>query len=315
MTVAQSVGWPKRENCGGCHFRGGGGDAVKHGDLDSSLTYPRESVDIHMGRHNLICIDCHQSENHQIRGRSISVSVDTTNRLDCTDCHDESAHRDARINAHAQAVACVTCHVPFVAIREATKTHWDWSEAGQDEDEDAHEYLKIKGRFVYAKELIPEYYWYNGAVDRYLLGDLIDPDVPTQLNPPLGDIKDPNAKIWPFKVHRGSQIYDKAYSYFIQPKVAGEGGYWTDFDWDQAARLGSEITGLAYSGQFDFAPTEMFWTLTHMVSAKEETLQCGDCHGDESRMDWEALGYPGDPIKWGGRKRTLESRTTEEAGS
>jgi octaheme c-type cytochrome (tetrathionate reductase family) len=314
FAAAQSVGWPKRENCGGCHFRGGGGDAVKHGDLDSSLTHPRESIDIHMGRHSMICIDCHQTENHQIRGRSISVSVDTTNRLDCTDCHDETAHRDERINAHAQAVACVTCHVPYAAIREATKTHWDWSEAGQDE-EDSHEYLKIKGRFVYAKELMPEYYWYNGAVDRYLLGDTIDPDVATQLNPPLGGINDPTAKIWPFKVHRGSQIYDEEYRYFIQPKVSGEGGYWTDFDWDQAARLGSEITGLPYSGKFDFAPTEMFWTLTHMVSAKEESLQCQDCHGDESRMDWNALGYPGDPLKWGGRKRKLEAVPAEEAGS
>jgi hypothetical protein len=32
--VAQSVGRPTRENCGACHFYGGGGDRVKHGDLD-----------------------------------------------------------------------------------------------------------------------------------------------------------------------------------------------------------------------------------------------------------------------------------------
>jgi hypothetical protein len=30
-------------------------------------------------------------------------------------------------------------------------------------------------------------------------------------------------------------------------------------------------------------------------------LHCDDCHGDEGRLDWEALGYPGDPITWGGR--------------
>ena len=33
--VAQSVGRPARKNCGTCHFFGGGGDGVKHGDLDS----------------------------------------------------------------------------------------------------------------------------------------------------------------------------------------------------------------------------------------------------------------------------------------
>jgi octaheme c-type cytochrome (tetrathionate reductase family) len=314
--AAKSVGWPKRENCGSCHFRGGGGDAVKHGDLDSSMTYPRESVDVHMGKYGLICIDCHQTKNHQIRGRSISVSVDTTNRLQCVDCHDEAAHLDERLNAHTQAVACETCHIPVAAIREATKTHWDWSAAGKDdEEEDPHEYLKIKGRFEYAKELMPEYYWYRGEVERYLLGDTIDPSVPTKLNPPMGDISDSTAKIFPFKVHRGNQIYDKKYRYFIQPKTAGEGGYWTDFDWDQAARLGSEVTGLPYSGEYDFAPTEMFWSLTHMVTPKENALQCMDCHGDEGRLDWKALGYSGDPIHWGGRQRMLKDVAAVEVGS
>lgn len=44
--AAQSVGLPTRENCGGCHFNGGGGNAVKHGDLDMSLINPtdRKSV-------------------------------------------------------------------------------------------------------------------------------------------------------------------------------------------------------------------------------------------------------------------------------
>ena len=34
--IAQSVSKTTRNNCGTCHFYGGGGDAVKHGDLDSS---------------------------------------------------------------------------------------------------------------------------------------------------------------------------------------------------------------------------------------------------------------------------------------
>ena len=36
---------PTRLNCGGCHFNGGG-NAVKHGDLDSSLFYPTERIDV-----------------------------------------------------------------------------------------------------------------------------------------------------------------------------------------------------------------------------------------------------------------------------
>ncbi len=38
--VARNVGKSSRANCGACHFYGGGGDAVKHGDLDSSMKNP-----------------------------------------------------------------------------------------------------------------------------------------------------------------------------------------------------------------------------------------------------------------------------------
>ena len=45
----------------------------------------------------------------------------------------------------------------------------------------------------------------------------------------------------------------------------------------------------------------MYWPLSHMVVPAEQALQCTACHGDNSRMDWEALGYYGDPMIWGGR--------------
>ncbi|MFA6457653.1 MAG: hypothetical protein WCW40_12605 [Bacteroidota bacterium] len=35
--VAQRVGRPTKSNCGTCHFFGGGGNNVKHGDLEKSL--------------------------------------------------------------------------------------------------------------------------------------------------------------------------------------------------------------------------------------------------------------------------------------
>ncbi|MCB0057074.1 MAG: cytochrome c3 family protein, partial [Caldilineaceae bacterium] len=37
LAAAQSVRNPGRDNCGKCHFDGGGGNNVKHGDLDESL--------------------------------------------------------------------------------------------------------------------------------------------------------------------------------------------------------------------------------------------------------------------------------------
>ncbi len=305
VAAAQSVGIPTRENCGSCHFNGGGGNAVKHGDMDESLYYPSESIDVHMGRYDFQCVDCHQTEHHNIKGRAISVSTDNKNQVACTDCHEQDVHNDDRLNAHTETVACQTCHIPEGAVREATKMSWDWSTAGQDLPEDPHQYLKIKGSFVYEQGFMPDYEWFNGTVDRYLLGDVLDPTQVTPLNIPLGDINDPAAKIWPFKIHLAKQPFDATYNYLLQPKTVGEGGFWTDFDWDQALRLGSEAAGMEYSGNYDFAATEMYWNLSHMVAPKEKALQCNDCHSDNGRFDWEALGYYGDPMRWGGRDQEI----------
>jgi hypothetical protein len=252
-------------------------------------------------------VDCHKTEEHQIGGHSISVSATGEHEIACTDCHSETLHTDDRINAHTETVACQTCHIPQGAVRDATKMDWDWSTAGQDIPEDTHEYLKIKGSFVYEQNFMPEYFWFNGEADRYILGDEIDPTQVTSLNTPQGSIADPDAKIWPFKVHTARQIYDSNYNILLQPKTVGEGGYWTEFDWDLAARLGAEAAGIPYSGAYDFADTEMYWTLTHMVAPKENALQCSDCHDEEGngRMDWEALGYYGDPLRWGNRSQTI----------
>ena len=132
------------------------------------------------------------------------------------------------------------------------------------------------------------------------------------MNLPHGEISDPQALIFPFKVHTADQIYDSVFNYLLAPKTAGEGGFWTDFDWDQAARLGSETSGLAYSGEFGFAPTEMYWPITHMVAPASDAVQCEECHTQEGapgRLDWEALGYPGDPMYFGGRTRMLDPKT------
>jgi hypothetical protein len=64
--IAQNVGKPGRANCGACHFSGGGGDAVKHGDLDSSLKNPSRELDVHMAKDgaNMVCADCHTFNAH-----------------------------------------------------------------------------------------------------------------------------------------------------------------------------------------------------------------------------------------------------------
>ncbi len=297
LEVARSVGMPGRKNCGACHFQGGGGNAVKHGDMDDTLLFPSARIDVHMGKYDMQCIDCHRTEKHRIRGRSMAVSVDSENFLECTDCHVDKPHEDVRLNTHTDRLACQSCHVPHMGADTGTKLSWDWSQAGQDLDiTDEHVYLKIKGQFTWSRKHRPEYYWYNQMSLRYIVGDKIDPSKPTSINKPLGDRDDPNAKVWPFKVHRGKQPYDTVNNYFLIPNVHGDVGFWTRFDWPTALAMGSEVTGLPYSRQFDFAPTEMYFPLSHMVTSLDQTLQCRDCHGEQGRIDWDALGYPGDPL-------------------
>jgi len=300
--VARSVSWPHRQNCSVCHSYGGGGQGVKHGDLDSSLENPAEDDDVHMGRYGFVCIDCHRTEQHRIRGRAFSVSVEDGGGVDCADCHRQPPHRDPRLNGHLAAVACQTCHIPTYARKLPTKTDWDWSKAGDpNRPDNPHEYLKIKGEFVYDHDVVPEYGWFDKTTDRYLLGDPIDPGGVTHLNRPHGERANREARIWPFKLHRALQPFDSKRSVLLPPILSGDGGFWHDFDWKKALQLGAGASGLPFSGEYGFARTVMAWPLSHMVLPGAKALACDDCHGDRGRLDWKALGYDGDPMRVGGR--------------
>lgn len=308
--IARNVGKPVRDNCGSCHFFGGGGDAVKHGDLDSSMAYPDRDTDVHMdvdGR-DMQCQSCHLTENHNIPGHSMGVSPKGNSTLNCQECHQEAPHKKDKLNDHIASVACQTCHIPNFAKVEATKMSWDWSTAGRDDEVIETDqygkktYAKKKGHFTFGKEVTPSYAWFNGKAGAYVTGDKIDPTKVTQLAWPLGDIHDPRAKIYPFKVHRGKQPYDVKHQVLIPPQTTGTDGYWKTFDWNSAAKQGmaKHITmqqkGLTFSGKLDFAETEMWWRLNHMVSPKEHSLKCMDCHGKNGRLDWQALGFSADPM-------------------
>ncbi|GAB4529380.1 MAG: tetrathionate reductase family octaheme c-type cytochrome [Anaerolineales bacterium] len=305
LAAAKSVGVPTRDNCGGCHFDGGGGNGVKHGDLDESLYHPNEQLDVHMGKYDFLCTDCHRTENHQVKGRLLgdNYTIDPAEQVQCSDCHVTPPHNDERLNAHLDSVACQTCHIPATALKDPTKTFWDWSKSGDESrPQDHYTYLKIKGEFIWERDTQPSYLWFNGNnAYRYIIGDPVNPDGVTHINLPAGSIDDPTAKIFPFKVMHTIQSYDPINGYLLTPITAGEGGYWHDFDWDKAFRLAEERLGLAYSGQYDWTETDMYYPQSHMVAPAANALQCNDCHGPDTRLDWQALGYPGDPLDWGGR--------------
>ncbi|BDG05236.1 hypothetical protein [Anaeromyxobacter oryzae] len=136
QAAANSVGATQRANCGFCHFTAGGGDNVKMGDLGSALTSPTADVDVHMGSQASYaprrCADCHESGSHTLRGTGLSIPVDDEGRLTCTDCHSgihAPAHSDPAYTAHADFIACQTCHIPTFSRTQYTKVNWDWQTA------------------------------------------------------------------------------------------------------------------------------------------------------------------------------------------
>ena len=73
-SAVQAVVRPERQNCGSSHFKGGGGDGVKHGDLDTSLTKPNKALDVHMGSdgRDFQCTPLPYHHLHNIAGRVLT---------------------------------------------------------------------------------------------------------------------------------------------------------------------------------------------------------------------------------------------------
>lgn len=297
--IAQNVGNPKRQNCGSCHFVGGGGNNVKHGDIANELNQVTREIDVHMGVDgaNMNCVDCHKTERHNITGNLYSIASNNENRVTCEQCHTEHPHTNNILNQHTNKVACQTCHIPQFAKVSATKMHWDWSTAGKFKDDGSMliekdsvgnmTYHTMKGSFIWKNNVEPEYYWFNGKAKHYVLGDKIDTSKVVQLNRLLGSYSDTQSKIIPVKTHRGRQIYDTELNTMILPHLFGKDStaYWKNFDWDKAARTGMESIGQPYSGKYGFAATEMYWPINHMVAPREESLKCADCHARNSRLN------------------------------
>ena len=329
VKIAQNVGKPSRDNCGACHFYGGGGDGVKHGHLDSSMLKPSRETDVHMGdeKLNFSCQTCHTTGGHEIAGShyatkaSDTAGIDIPGRTDnsratCASCHGNTPHGDEanpKLNEHTDKIACVTCHVPeFARGGRKTKTWWDWSAAGRKDEKGKPLVIKDKqgyatyhfkkGEFRWEQNVVPEYYWFNGKISYATLGSKIDDSKVVPINTIEGGYNDPDSRIWPFKVMRGRQPYDTENKVLAVPHLFGKDpdAYWKSFDWGRALRAGLEAAGQQFSGNYDFVETEYYWPLTHMVAPKEQSLGCGDCHSRNGRLaKVEGFYMPGrDYLSW-----------------
>ncbi|MFP3980263.1 MAG: tetrathionate reductase family octaheme c-type cytochrome [Desulfobacterales bacterium] len=307
--VAQSVSRPSRENCGDCHFYGGGGDGVKHGDLDSSLNDPPKKLDVHMSEEGagFNCTRCHTTRAHSIAGRCYKkpafterkslIDDDMIDRIACSSCHTETPHEPgSKLDDHTDKVACQSCHIPAFARQNPTKMRWDWSKAGRltDDGKPVVEkgehgkpaYHGKKGAFRWEKDVKPEYYWFNGSLEYILLTDEIEPDEPVELNRVMGSADDDKSRIYPFKVHEGTLPFDTQNRTMLSPNLFGKEkeAYWKSYDWDMALETGMEVHGLDYSGEFEFIETEYYFPITHMVAPAEDALECRACHADQARL-------------------------------
>lgn len=310
--IAQNVGKTRRENCGACHFYGGGGDGVKHGDLDSSMTNPDKQLDVHLGTDglNFACSQCHTTDGHEVSGSRYNLvakdskGVETPGkkpegRATCESCHGMTPHPQTinnKINDHTDKVACATCHIPTYARGGVpTKTWWDWSTAGKKEngkplniknEQGKPIYVTKKGTFEWGENLIPEYEWLSGDIAYKQLDEKIDPSAVVKLNTFSGSYNDPNARIWPFKVMRGKQPYDKVNNTLALIHLFGKDkkAYWKSYDWNTAIQSAMDEAQAKYSGEHGFIETTLHWPLAHMVAPKEKALGCNDCHSKEGRL-------------------------------
>jgi octaheme c-type cytochrome (tetrathionate reductase family) len=307
--VAQSVSRPCRRNCGTCHFSGGGGDGVKHGDLDSSLMKPNKNLDVHMGidGQNFDCVRCHTTTLHNIAGRIYStpavthrkslIEDDLIPKIMCESCHTATPHKPGeKPNDHTDKVACQSCHIPHFARVNPTKMWWDWSKAGKKKDGKPYQekgpldkpvYDSKKGEFKWAKFAEPEYFWFNGSINTLTAKDMIDPAKPVRVSWPVGSREDENSRIFPFKVHRGKQPYDKINKTMLLPHLFGKpdsDAYWVKYDWKASLASGMAYAGLPFSGEYDFVETSYVFPTTHMVAPKEDSLKCDACHTKNGRL-------------------------------
>jgi len=317
--VAQSVQMPGRSNCGKCHFYGGGGDNVKHGDLSSALFMPDKKLDVHMDAEGLdfSCITCHVGEGHEWAGSRYEMTVNDklgTGKpgmprkvASCESCHSATPHPIASIlgnnlNSHTSKVACETCHIPEIARGGvATEVEWDWRTMGKLENGEGFKlkeytqgdgqhratYKSIKGNFTYAENIKPMYAWFDGTMNYTTIDTKFNPEKgPVEINSFSGSHDDPDSRIYPFKRMKTTQPYDKGNNTLVYMELWGntDTALWGNYDFGKAIKVGMEKFKLPYSGEWGFVETHSYWPINHMVAPKEDAMDCKECHSRQGRL-------------------------------
>ena len=300
---AKNVTKPTAAMCLKCHAGSGGGANFKRGDIEMAHYEAEEDLDVHFAN-DMSCVDCHTTKNHRIAGRGVDLAARDLpgEKVACENCHDAEPHESDVLNRHTQTVYCTTCHIPDYARYDATDVDRDWSRNELEENGKHGEITVLK------KHVKPVYMWWNGksifqdthkpakAVNGYV--KMVYPD---------GSINDPNAKIYAMKRHVAKLPILKKERLILPINV---NTVFKTGDINKAVIEGAK----AYFGKdiiakdYEWIKVERYMGLFHEVVGGDKALKCQDCHGKNGRMDWKALGYKGDPRKFGGRFNTKKHK-------
>ncbi|MGL1957510.1 MAG: multiheme c-type cytochrome [Colwellia sp.] len=289
--------------CQTCHSTSGHKISGRYNDTKSFLDHEKNmGRDAREGK-NVSCESCHGNVPHEDRQTN-----NHTTKVACTSCHipkmarggiptklawDWSSATQMKngkpFNEEAHFVTPDKLPEAIEKWYENDHDYTDFIAKGEHEGVEAHKYMSKKGHFIYGENVVPEYRWYKGELGVMTYDSVIDPTkAPVNLNPPTGDYKDPDARIWPFKIHRGKQPYNTDTNK-IMPLHSfgkkGSGALWSDFDWAVALENGAKLNEIEdYKGNFDFVRTDMYWPIKHMVAPSEEALECTECHARNGRL-------------------------------
>jgi len=297
--AAQTVHRPVRSTCLQCHAKAGGGDAVKRGDLSLAHGDTADfAFDVHMATTgaDLECQNCHTFTNHRVAGKGSDLRpTDSAVVLDCASCHADMAggeHEGSTLDRHMDRVACQTCHIPTYAkdaadsaATEATEVHRTWLDT-HSESAPFHPVMEKHN------DLMPEYRFWNRLSDNYLLGDVAVVDSHTGRYPtsrPLGDVADPDAKLYAFKYKTAQQPISNSTNRLIALDTSV---FFATGDAAAATEQGLVNMGLPAEEAYSWVETDTYQMLNHEVSPSGQALDCSDCHGSNARMDLQGdLGY------------------------
>ena len=314
-TAVQTVHKPVKSNCLQCHAKGGGGDALKRGDLALiNGTTSDRNYDVHMATTgaNLSCQQCHTFTNHHVSGRGSDLRpTDSSVSISCSTaaCHSSktsltSGHATASINTHMKRVACQTCHIPVYGkmaadavldpltgfgnqATETTRT-WvtpEWSVANN----------RWEPTVVKANNLKPVYAFFDGTSWVSDLNDVavIDPATGAyKISRPNGGINSTNSKLTPFKYKTSLQPRHTASGKLIALNTAV---YFKNGDLVGAVQSGLVNMGLNSGDAYTMVKADEYQMLNHTVPPKTAVLTCTSCHGTATtpatQMNLKAMGY------------------------